>query len=214
MSRRTAPYVSGCNVGLPGNMKKPVTPYASTGITGTPSGSAASAARRSAMMLSVSSERYACCSVEPTGSTIRSSRPRYSSSCIQLRSRTRTAANLSALERCQELPQPLRQVRSVVGVRLRRVVLAPDLEHVRKEPRRDCKLQCAEELSFVCERPPGGDICGTGRLRILERPRRLQPRPEREADARVPPVVDRDAPVALEHIPFVQVVVLDRRRQT
>src|SRR5947207_3015320 len=41
-------------------------------------------------MLSVSSERYACCSVDPTGRTIRSSRSRYASSCIQFRSRTRT----------------------------------------------------------------------------------------------------------------------------
>src|ERR671937_1911951 len=55
-----------------------------------PSGSAASAATRSARMLSVSSERYACCSVEPSGSTMRSSRSRYSSSCIQFRSRIRT----------------------------------------------------------------------------------------------------------------------------
>src|SRR5438445_2303117 len=45
-------------------------------------------------MLSVSSERYACCSVEPIGSTIRSSRRRYSSSWNQLRSRARTEAEL------------------------------------------------------------------------------------------------------------------------
>src|SRR6266480_1890250 len=100
MSRTTAPYVSGASVGLPGNMWNPVTPYASTGSTGTPRGSAASRARRSAMMLSVSSERYACCSVEPSGSTTRSSRPRYSSSCIQLRSRILMTVGFSrALER-------------------------------------------------------------------------------------------------------------------
>src|SRR5207244_7004257 len=38
---------------------------------------------------SVPSERYACCSVDPRGRTIRSSRARYSSSCIQLQSQTR-----------------------------------------------------------------------------------------------------------------------------
>jgi len=46
------------SVGEPGYAaKNGVSPYASTGSTGTPSGSAASAAMRSERMLSVSKER-------------------------------------------------------------------------------------------------------------------------------------------------------------
>ena len=47
---------------------------ATAGNTGTPSGSAASIPTRSARMLSVARLRYACCSVEPSGTTARSSR--------------------------------------------------------------------------------------------------------------------------------------------
>src|SRR5215208_2997462 len=46
-------------------------------------------------MLSVSSDRYACCSVDPSGSTIRSSFSRSASSCIQLRSRTRMGESMT-----------------------------------------------------------------------------------------------------------------------
>ena len=92
-SASTRTYVSMRSVSEPGYAANDgVSPYASTGSTGTPIGSAASTATRSARMLSVSSDRYACCSVEPTGRTIRSSRSRYASSCIQFRSRTRTRA--------------------------------------------------------------------------------------------------------------------------
>ena len=73
----TARKVSTRSVGLPGYAaKRGVSPYGSTGRTGTPSGSAASTDTRSARMQSVPSERYACCSVEAIGSTIRSSRLR------------------------------------------------------------------------------------------------------------------------------------------
>src|SRR4051812_26316242 len=218
MSRTTAPYVSGASVGLPGNMSNPVTPYASTGSTGTPSGSAASRARRSAMMLSVSSERYACCSVEPTGSTMRSSFRRYSSSCIQLRSRTRTRETLGRFERGQQLPETLRQIRAVVGMRLRGVVLPPDLCRVREQPGRDGHLERAAQVAVRRKRSPGCEVRLAERFgihpRVVEREKRLEPRPQRKADARVAPVVDRDTVAAHEHIPLMQIVVLDRRRQS
>src|SRR5437667_7383432 len=84
MSRRIDIYVSTRNVIVPGNARKyGVMPYASTGKTGTPRGSAASPASRSAKMLSTLKLRYACCSVLPSGNTARSSRFRYSSTIIQ-----------------------------------------------------------------------------------------------------------------------------------
>src|SRR5881396_1866108 len=97
---------------------------------GTPSGSAASRARRSAMMLSVSSERYACCSVEPTGRTMRSSRWRYSSSWIQLRSRTRMRETFRRFELLEQPAQVHRQIGGVFVMRLRDVVLPSDLQHI------------------------------------------------------------------------------------
>src|SRR5262245_35049539 len=92
----TVRKVSTRSVGLPGYAaKRGVIPYGSTGRTGTPSGSAASTETRSARMLSVARDRYACCSVEPSGRTIRSSCRRYSSSCIQLQSWTRTELSVA-----------------------------------------------------------------------------------------------------------------------
>src|SRR3954447_14789600 len=66
---------------------------------------------RSARIESVASDRYACCSVQPSGSTIRSSRSRCSSSCIQFMSAIRTIQMMAI--RVEELPmeatRPLRQ---------------------------------------------------------------------------------------------------------
>src|SRR5580704_17170233 len=92
---------------LPGNAAKyGAMPNGSAGSTGTPRGSAASTATRSAKIASVPSDRYPCCSVEPVGSTTRSSRCRYCSICIQLASNTRTT-NLTALTPTEtECPDP------------------------------------------------------------------------------------------------------------
>src|SRR5262249_42064717 len=64
-------------------------PYGMTGITGTPTGSAASVATLSARIESVASERNACCSVHPMGMTSRSSCSRYDSTCCQCMSAMR-----------------------------------------------------------------------------------------------------------------------------
>jgi hypothetical protein len=55
-------------------------------MTGTPSGSATSSETPSETIASTPSDRYACCSVEPSGTTIRSSVSRYCSTIIQFMS--------------------------------------------------------------------------------------------------------------------------------
>src|SRR5207237_40021 len=74
MSRTTGKCVDTRSDTVPGKQRKyGVMPYASTGNTAIPSGSAASNETRSDKMLSTLRLRYACCSVLPSGSTQRSS---------------------------------------------------------------------------------------------------------------------------------------------